>query len=1091
MKSLFLFLFTICLGLPLQAKQIISSPFSTEISPDGKTIAFSWLGDIWTVPVDGGKASRITSHPAYEYKPIFSPDAKTLYFNASKDSPNQIFSKNLQNGKIKLINKHTESTILQDVSADGKKLLVRAYRGFSGRRPARLLFIDLENPNSEEFVFDSHVTNARLSKDGTKILYSRDGVKTYRKGYNGSQSSQIWVYDIETKSFTQPVASDSGIRWPLWSNSSNNFYYTSQEDGVFNLYKHDLTSNNSTQLTFFKDDGVISPNISDDGSTIVFRRLFDLYTLKTNGQSKPKKVTIYHEEDLQEETIKQLSIEKTKDLDFSSSGLEIVLVANNDLYAMDTVLREPIALTQSKELEYNVQFGKDNKTVFYIKDDGIDTSIFKISKKNPSEFWWQKQEITHTKVFQSESPISNYYFCPKKEKIAIITTDGKLITTDLEGNNTKLISTSWSIGSVSWSADSTWLSFSQSDNFFNYDIYLAKADGSSNPENISVHPDNDYDPVWSPDGKKLAYLGVRGGGKPTLFITDLTDGSKSSRQIKIDKAKEAMKKDASYKTAVKSKDDVAEKIAKKLKPEKAEKKPEKAEKKPKKAEKKPTVVQNYDINAIRLRTKPLNEKNHFTQLIWSPDSKKLFAKIKDEPTILTINVGDGKATKYGSAKGYIVKAFSPTELFMLIDSQPALLKNAKSTLYKFKIDAETNQTELYLALFRIAWRTMRDGFYDLEMNNLNWDDIRLKYEEAAMTSPSKLILEHVISQMLGELDASHLGVSINPWTPPYKSKKLIEQVVHLGVDFDPNHKRKGYHIKSIIPNGPATKSYSKLNLYDTIYKVNGKEVNHDTPLAEAFMLELNKEVTLDVIGKDKKQREVKIMPISYRAVEALRNESVIMANEELVSKRSNNTLGYTHISSMNWSEFEKFEQHIYEKGFNKQGIIIDVRDNSGGFITDHLLTILNTKPHAFTIPRNGGPGYPQDRIVYATWQKPILVLCNQNSFSNAEIFAHAIKTLKRGKVVGVPTAGGVISTGSRSLANHGTIRFPFRGWFDLDGNDMENKGAQPDILIWQTPEADNNGIDLQLNKGIEVLKQEVKRTKPNHKKAIYKSSLSK
>ena len=1072
-----LLLLTIGLSLPLAAQQPISSPFSTEISADGSTIAFSWFDDIWTVPAEGGKATRITSHPAKEYRPLFSPDTKTLYFNSSKNGTNQIFSKNLKNGEIKQLNHHTESTFVEDISADGKKLLVRAYRGLAGRNPSRLYFIDLKKPNTEELIFDSQVTKAKLSKDGKKILFTRDGVKTYRKGYKGSQASQIWIYNIEKKSFTQPVSSDLGIRWPLWDNSSNSFFYSSQEDGTFNLYKYNLTSKKSTQLTFLKEDGVISPNISDDGSTLIFRTLFDLYTLKTKSQSKPKKLTIFHEEELLEEPTKQLSLTKTKDIDFSSSGLEIVLVANNDLYAMDTVLREPVALTQSKELEYNVQFGKDNKTIFYIKDDGIDTSIFKISKKNPTEFWWQKQEIIHTKVFQSKTPISHYYFCPKKEKIAITTTDGKLITTDTEGNNTRLISESWAMGSVSWSADSTWLSFSQPDNSFNYDIYLTKADGSTTPENISVHPDNDYSPSWSPDGKKLAYIGVRGSGNPVLFITDLNDGSKSSRQIKIDKAKEAMKKDDSYKTSVKPKDGIAEKIVASLKP--------------KEIKKKQPVVHNYDIKAIRLRTKPLNEKDHITQFLWSTDSKKLFAKLKDDPTILTVDAEDGKTVEYASVKGSILRSSSPTELFMLINDQPALLKNKKPYLYKFNIDAQIKQSEFYQTIYRLAWRTMRDGFYDVKMNNLNWDDILLKYEAAAMTAPSNISLEHVISQMLGELNASHLGVRINSWTPSYISKKQVKKVVHLGVDFDQTHKGKGYHIKYIIPNSPATLSYSKLNLYDTIYKINGKEVNHDTPLAESFMLDPLREVTLSVIGKDKQQREVKIMPISYKKVESLRKESLIMANETSVAKKSNNTLGYTHISSMNWPDFKKFEQHIYEKGFNKDGLIIDVRDNGGGFITDHLLTILNTKQHAFTIARNGGTGYPQDRVIYATWQKPIVVLCNQNSFSNAEIFTHAIKTLKRGKIVGVPTAGGVISTGSRSLADKGTIRFPFRGWFDLEGNDMETIGAQPDVLIWQTPEADIKGIDLQLDKGIEVLKQEIKRAKPSHKKAIYKSSRSK
>jgi tricorn protease len=152
-----------------------------------------------------------------------------------------------------------------------------------------------------------------------------------------------------------------------------------------------------------------------------------------------------------------------------------------------------------------------------------------------------------------------------------------------------------------------------------------------------------------------------------------------------------------------------------------------------------------------------------------------------------------------------------------------------------------------------------------------------------------------------------------------------------------------------------------------------------------------------------------------------------------------------------------------------------VRDNGGGFTTDHLLTVLCQPAHAITVPRGGGTGYPQDRRVYASWDKPIAVLCNQNSYSNAEIFSHAVKTLKRGQLVGVPTAGCVISTGSKRIMDLGRIRLPFRGWFLLnDGEDMELNGAVPHHLLWPEPGELPAGRDRQLDKAVEVLLQDVK-----------------
>jgi tricorn protease len=185
-------------------------------------------------------------------------------------------------------------------------------------------------------------------------------------------------------------------------------------------------------------------------------------------------------------------------------------------------------------------------------------------------------------------------------------------------------------------------------------------------------------------------------------------------------------------------------------------------------------------------------------------------------------------------------------------------------------------------------------------------------------------------------------------------------------------------------------------------------------------------------------------------------------------------MGYLHIQAMNQSSFEEFQRQLYAAGYGKEGLVIDVRDNGGGSTTDHLLTALTQPEHALTVPRGGGIGYPHSRRVYATWSRPVVVLCNQNSYSNAEIFSHAIKTLERGQLVGVPTAGGVVSTGATRIMDVGILRLPFRGWFVLGtGEDMELHGARPHHIVWPRPGQIPRGRDVQLEKGVEVLKAEV------------------
>ena len=234
-----------------------------------------------------------------------------------------------------------------------------------------------------------------------------------------------------------------------------------------------------------------------------------------------------------------------------------------------------------------------------------------------------------------------------------------------------------------------------------------------------------------------------------------------------------------------------------------------------------------------------------------------------------------------------------------------------------------------------------------------------------------------------------------------------------------------------------------------------------------------------------------LRPIALAAARNLLYDKWIRDNRKKVEETlSGGKLGYLHIRGMNFPSFYKFEEDLYAAGAGKDGLIIDVRENGGGSTADHLLTALTQPHHAITVPRGGGPGYPQDRRVYATWTKPIVVLCNQNSFSNAEIFAHAIKTLKRGPLVGVTTAGGVISTGAAQIMDVGTLRLPGRGWFLPDtGEDMELNGARPDPanIVWPDPADFARGVDAQLNRAVSVLEADVKaeaaRPKPPLRKA--------
>jgi tricorn protease len=257
---------------------------------------------------------------------------------------------------------------------------------------------------------------------------------------------------------------------------------------------------------------------------------------------------------------------------------------------------------------------------------------------------------------------------------------------------------------------------------------------------------------------------------------------------------------------------------------------------------------------------------------------------------------------------------------------------------------------------------------------------------------------------------------------------------------------------------------------DVVLSIDGVPLEKTTDVSRLLTVRPDRPVSLRVKPEEGEERTVEIRVVSPYEIRSLRYREWVREREEKVTEASGGTLGYLHIRGMSWGSFHEFERQLFAAGYGKDGLVIDVRNNGGGFTADHLLTALTQPTHAYTIQRGGAPGYPQDRKVYATWDKPIVVLINQNSFSNAEIFAHAIRTLGRGKLVGVATAGGVISTGGARVLDFGFLRTPGRGWFLMgDGEDLEQNGARPHHEVWPEPGDVAKGIDRQLDKAVEVL----------------------
>ena len=1082
-------------------------PSQPNLSPDGSRIAFAWRGDIWTVAANGGRAQRLTTHTGRDQQPKFSPDGNRLAFIGDRGAGAQVFVMSSSGGEPVRQTSHSAGYALEGWYPDGTHLLTSAVRDHGWKRGERFfktsVVDDADKQRADQLLFDDYGTEASLSPDAKQLLFVREGAPWWRKGYVGSQDGQIWRYDFTTQQFTKIVAAQGGCRWPLWKPDGSGFYYVSGESGILNLWDYDLKAGAAKQLTRYTDDAVTYPTLSLDGRTLVFRKLFDLYAWHPAEKAEPHKIRIIAETDDLPEAERRVSLTKASEADFTNDGLEIAFVAGGDVWVMDTELREPRQVTATPEEERSVRWSPDGETLLFVSDRDGQADIWRAKRGNTKRFWWRNDEFPVERVTHDAEVESSLKFSPDGKRLAYVRGRGELWTRAADGGDAKQVFESWDEPQYDWSPDAKWFVYATYDEEFNRDVWIRPADGSGTPYNISRHPDNDGSPVWSPDGKLIAFTGRRSREEVDIHYVWLrkqdaeTDARARTLETALEKLQKARRKPTSTPTSTGTPPSTPTATATKpavtataaptttttpaaATPTTATSSTPASSTASAAAVKSPTPVQiDFDGLHERLRTIRISDAVE-EELVWSPDSKKLAftSAIRDQKGLFTVSFPSPTTPSHfcndmGTGPRWLSEG---NQIVWLSDGVPASVSSSgKQTAYRFAARQTVDLAARYGAAFDLCWRTMRDHWYDPRLGNKNWDEIRRKYHDAAAKSPDDLTFTTIVVLMLGELNGSHLGFLPNSLMRSSEPGGWPAPTAHLGVRFDPSYKGPGLKIRDVIPNGPTDEVRSRLLPGEIITAIDERAVDPAMDLATVLNGALSRDIHLKVKDAKGQEREVIVRPISYDLLPKLLYEKWVRETRRFVETASKGKFGYVHIAGMDEPSLLRFEEELFSAASGKDGLVIDVRENGGGSTTDHLLTMLTQPRHAITVPRGGKPGYPQDRKIYATWNKPIVVLCNQNSFSNAEIFSHAIKTLRRGPVVGVPTAGGVVSTGAVQIMDLGTLRFPFRGWFlPGTGEDMELHGCVPDIIVWPEPGQMPAGKDVQLEKALQVLAANVK-----------------
>src|SRR5262245_14064077 len=968
-------------------------------------LAFSWRGEIWMVPSTGGTARQLTQNAGIEREPFFSPDGLKLAFISSRSGGNQVYVMPSEGGAPKQITHHTSGYSLHGWYPDSKSLLTSGTRDHSHdfRASQRFFRVRTDDRVAEELLFDDYGARGALSADGKRLLFTREGPEWWRKGYYGSQASQIWMYDLESKAFAKILDDPRGCLWPMWRPDGKGFYYVGGQSGSFNLREYSLEGKIDRQLTQMEDDSVVFPCISRNGSTIVFRHLFELYRFNPASGLPPQRIEIFDGGDTVVDTMERRRLTQATDVAFSNDGLDIAFIAGGDVWVMDTELREPRQVTSTPEEERDPVFSPDGESLWYVSDVGGQADIWRASRSDTKKYWWLNEKFNLSRVTQDAEVERNLQFSPDGSRVAYLRGGGDLWAMDKDGNDARRFLASWNPPQYDWSPDGKWLVYSVADTDFNSDVWIAPLDKSREPFNLSRHPDNDFQPTWSPDGKAIAFTGRRIGDEVDVYYIWLReeDEEKRTRDRALERAMDKVSKARSKKgppsggTGTRGRGGSTSGGPGGGGTASSGSSESTSETKP------ATPDVKIDWERIHDRVHRVSIANSTESgLMWSHDSKKLafsasvdgrrgtyYVDVGESPTPRLLSTTAGRGGRWISQGDQIV--------WLAAGGTPACLTGAgRATDYRFAAYQEVHVPSRHRAAFDLAWRTMRDSFYDERLGNRNWDAVRRKYTDMATECPDERGLATVIQMMLGELNGSHLGFSLlsgitqtepprgpdppatptppatpappgvptptptptpTPPAPPIPTPAFRTAgsgstawevtTAHLGVRFDPTHKGPGLLVKDVIPQTPAAEERSRISAGDIILAIDGMSVDPSMDLTRALNGRRDRDIRLTVKNTRGDEREVVMRPTSYPLIRARLYDKWVRDTRALVSKLSDGKLGYLHIQAMDQSSLYKFEEELYAAGAGKEGLVIDVRNNGGGSTTDHLLTALTQPVH--------------------------------------------------------------------------------------------------------------------------------------------------
>ncbi|HBE96143.1 MAG TPA: peptidase S41 [Verrucomicrobiales bacterium] len=1043
------------LGLAQAAPQWLRYP---AISPNGETIVFTRGADLYTVPSSGGEARSLTQHLARDYHPIWSPDGKSIAFASNRHGNFDVFLISAKGGKAKRITFHSQNDIPTSFTPDGKKVIFESTRidapesldipnrrvgetylaPVSGGRITKLLAIPSENVN--------------FSPSGKQFLYhDRKGYEDpWRKHHTSSVTRDVWLYDWDKKSHRKITNFVGEDRNPVWIDNKE-FLYLSEKSGCFNIWQSSIKKNTKPkQLTTFDKHPVRFLSRSKNGK-IAFSHHGNIF-VQEKGNEAPKKirVTIQTDDKTNSEMVK-LSNSITE-MVVSPKGNEIAFIARGEIFVTSIDHKTTKRITNTPEQERSVSFHPEGRQLVYASERNNSWNLYTTSiAREEEKSFYLSTTLTEETLLAGDDETFQPIWSPDGKQIAYLQDRVQLRVYDVEKKTSTTLhdgsrSYSYSDGDIeySWSPDSkNLLTMLLQKQRWTENVFLVAADGKSEPIDLSRNGYYDMAPQWSWNGEAALWISNRHGKKSHGSWgseLDIYAGFLTNRAHRLFQLTEA------------ERDEIKDEDWEKLFEEKKKLDPEGVEDR----------IERLSIHSTNLEGAVVapngrtvfymgSEREKFQ--IWSHDF------YKKETKLLTSLGGAG-----GSGSTDIQISEDGKNLFVLAGGSLHKIGTgdgkSKSLSYASEItfDLAAERTEM----FQHIWRQVREKFHRTDIHGTDWDFYGKEYKKLLPAINNNYDFAEMVSEMLGELDASHTGCFYRP------SFNTGDSTASLGIYHDWNHNGPGIRILEVIPRSPLDLIDEKLPAGTIIEKINGNKIAAGENHIKRLNRKAGERVLLSFFNPaDNKRWEEVIRLISGGQEGELLYRRWLKKMRQKTEELSGGKLGYVHVRQMNDSGFRDTFASVFGHHSDKNALIVDTRFNGGGWLTEDLTTFLSGKTFLRFYPRgqsNMG-GEPLFR-----WTKPSAVIMGEGNYSDAHLFPFAYKTLEIGKLVGMPVPGTGTAVWWERLHDR-TIIFgiPQVSTIGPNGNYLENTQLEPDIKVANNPEDRESGKDRQLETAVKHL----------------------